>query len=122
MALRRPTPTQQLTRSLLVLARARAPAGWRVPLLALGLAASLALAGHVNQDALPWPAPAATLAGAAAPDDRPGRQALDEARLALQLSEARGKELERQIDTLNQRLRESQEELTFFRKSRDAKR
>ncbi len=119
MALRH-SVTQQLTRSLLVLAPARAPTGWRLPLLALGLAASLALAGHVHRGDLPWPVPEARLAALAAPpDDRPSRQMLDQAQLALRLSEARGRELERQIDVLNQRLRESQEELTFFRKARD---
>jgi len=41
--------------------------------------------------------------------------------LLLRVSEARSQELERQIDALNQRLRECQEELTFFRKARDGK-
>ena len=40
-----------------------------------------------------------------------------EAKMALGLSEARSHELERQIDALNQRLRECQDELTFFRKA-----
>jgi len=42
---------------------------------------------------------------------------LAEAKMALGLSEARSHELERQIDALNQRLRECQDELTFFRKA-----
>ena len=50
------------------------------------------------------------------------RQALDQSRLQLRVSDARSHELERQIDTLNQRLRECQEELGFFRKARDGKR
>jgi hypothetical protein len=41
--------------------------------------------------------------------------------LALRLADARGQELEHQIDALNQRLRESTEELTFFRKAREGK-
>lgn len=52
----------------------------------------------------------------------PLQQELDQSRLQLRVAEARSQELERQIDTLNQRLRESQEELTFFRKTRDGKR
>ena len=42
-------------------------------------------------------------------------------RLALRLATARSQELERQVDALNQRLRESTEELTFFRKAREGK-
>ncbi|MGZ5893492.1 MAG: hypothetical protein ACXWJ7_12845 [Caldimonas sp.] len=49
------------------------------------------------------------------------RQELEQARLALRLSEARSHELERQIDALNQRLTASQDELTFFRKAREGK-
>lgn len=50
------------------------------------------------------------------------RQQLEQARMGLRLSEARSHELERQIDTLNQRLTESQDELAFFRKAREGKR
>lgn len=49
-----------------------------------------------------------------------GRQ-LEQARLGLRLSEARGHELERQIDALNQRLTETQDQLTFFRKAREGR-
>jgi flagellar biosynthesis chaperone FliJ len=42
--------------------------------------------------------------------------------MGSRLSEARSHELERQIDTLNQRLTESQDELAFFRKAREGKR
>jgi len=48
-------------------------------------------------------------------------RAAAEAKMALGLSEARSHELERQIDTLNQRLRECQDELTFFRKAGERK-
>jgi len=47
------------------------------------------------------------------------QQALEQSRLQLRASEARSQELERQIDALNQRLRECLEELTFFRNARD---
>ncbi|MDO9074826.1 MAG: hypothetical protein Q7U73_16335 [Rubrivivax sp.] len=49
-------------------------------------------------------------------------QALAQARLQLQVSEAHGRELEKQIDALNQRLRACLEEVTFFRKGRDTTR
>jgi len=41
--------------------------------------------------------------------------------LQLRVSDARSQELERQIDALNQRLRECQEEVAFFRKTREGK-
>jgi len=50
------------------------------------------------------------------------QQRLEQSLMTLRLSEARSKELERQIDALNQRLRECQEELTFFRQAKDGKR
>jgi uncharacterized protein HemX len=46
---------------------------------------------------------------------------LEQSRLQLRVSDARSGELEHQIDALNQQLRASQEELTFFRKARDGK-
>ncbi len=49
------------------------------------------------------------------------RRQLAEAQMALQLSEARSHELERQIDALNQKLAESQEQLTFVRKAREGR-
>lgn len=50
------------------------------------------------------------------------QQALEQSRLQLRVSDARSQELERQIDALNQRLRECQEEVAFFRKTREGKR
>lgn len=69
------------------------------------------------------PAPARAQAPVAdlAPALRQSVQQLDQTRLALRLSGARSQELERQVDALNQRLRESTEELTFFRKAREGK-
>ena len=49
------------------------------------------------------------------------RQQLEQATMGLRLAESRGHELERQIDALNQKLTESQDELTFFRKARDGR-
>ena len=39
----------------------------------------------------------------------------------LRVADARSQELERQIDALNQKLAESQDELTFFRKAREGR-
>ncbi len=114
--------TERLTRNLLVLAPARAVAGWRLPLLATALAACLAVASHVHREVLPWTgqtAAGAATTSAPAFDPLPLRQRIDQAELALQLSRAQVQELERQIDSLNHRLRESQEELAFFRPARE---
>jgi len=48
-------------------------------------------------------------------------QQLEQAQLGLRVAEARGQELERQVDSLNQKLTESQDELTFFRKAREGR-
>ena len=116
--------TERLTRNLLVLVPARVVAGWRLPLLATALAACLAVASHVHREALlPWAGGSATATGssssAPAFDPLPLRQRIDQAELALQLSRAQVQESERQIDALNQRLRDTQEELAFFRQSRE---
>ncbi len=115
--------TERLTRNLLVLAPARAVAGWRLPMLAVALAASLTVASHVHREVLPWAeaaAPSTTGSTHSAPASDPHalRQRADQAELALQLARAQVHELERQIDALNQRLRETQEELAFFRQTR----
>jgi TolA-binding protein len=49
------------------------------------------------------------------------RQQLEQAQMGLRVAEARGQELERQIDALNQKLTESQDELTFIRKAREGR-
>ena len=49
------------------------------------------------------------------------RQQLEQARMGLRIADARSQELEKQIDALNQKLTESQDELTFFRKAREGK-
>jgi hypothetical protein len=53
---------------------------------------------------------------AAAHDRQQLAQRLEQAQLTLSVSEARSHELERQIESFIQRVRECQEELTFFRK------
>jgi uncharacterized protein HemX len=54
-------------------------------------------------------------------DIQPLRQSLEQSQLQQRVSDARSKELERQIDTLNQKLRDLEEEATFLRKARDGK-
>ena len=49
------------------------------------------------------------------------RQQVEQARMSLRVADSRSQELERQIDTLNQKLAESQDELTFIRKAREGK-
>ncbi|WP_341676759.1 hypothetical protein [Niveibacterium sp. SC-1] len=49
-------------------------------------------------------------------------QEADENRLAARMASARASELERQINTLNENLRQAQDELAFFRKTQDSKR
>ena len=48
-------------------------------------------------------------------------QQLEQAQLGLRVAAARGQELEHQVDSLNQKLTESQDELTFFRKAREGR-
>jgi septal ring factor EnvC (AmiA/AmiB activator) len=114
---RRPRrPCHALTQRPLVLA-ARRPRHGRLSAvvllaLALGVGATLAL-------------PHAASVAARADDPSVTAQWRDGAerqRLALELAQARAEALERQIDTLNQQLRETREELTFFRQAREAKR
>ncbi len=109
-----------LARIRLVLSPGRARRGW-VVWCALVVAAMLAgaAAGHVY-----WSAELAPLQSQAVVlrELQQLQQGLEQSRLQMRVSEAHGQELERQIDALNQRLRECQDDLAFFRKARDAKR
>jgi uncharacterized protein HemX len=114
------SPTN-LARGELVLAPARAGFGWIIwcALIVAALFAGAAGSyGYLNQQRLAQ----AQQQSVALKDVQQLQQSQEQARLQLRVAEARGQELEHQIDSLNQRLRESQEELTFFRKSRDGKR
>ncbi len=115
----RRTASQRLSGTALVVAPRRAGRG------ALG-GAALALAlvsgaagGWLWRESriAPDPVPPASSTEVRSQLDR-----IEQGRLALRLSEARGRELERQIDALNQQLAESQEQLAFFRKAREGKR
>jgi phage shock protein A len=114
--------TRRLTRVRLELMPQRGARRWLVRAVLL-LAAGTAGAGVgvVALDpalALLQPAPAADELAA---QIQPLRHEIDQSRLALRLATARSQELERQVDALNQRLRESTEELTFFRKARESR-
>lgn len=64
-------------------------------------------------------------ASAAAPADEsslPLRTQLDSALMSLRRTQAHGDELERQLDALQQRLQAAQEEVSFLRQARDARR
>lgn len=111
---------RNLARARLVLSQGRARRGWIVWCV-LVIAALLAGAAGSH---LYWRERLAPLQqqAVALKDLQQLQQGLEQSRLQLRVSEARGHELERQIDALNQRLRESQDELTFYRKTRDGKR
>ncbi len=87
-----------------------------VALLAATLAAAISAS---DGRALPWSAPAEDATTPA--DDSALKKALEHTRMRLRLSEAHSRELERQIDALNQRFRESQEQLSFIRSTRNAR-
>ena len=119
------TAAQDLTHIGLTLAPRRRRGRWlvRAALALCALAAGFALGGFVRDR---WPDLFPERVQASAPAGPPPelvqlRRDLEEARMGLRVSEARGHELERQVDTLNQKLTESQDELTFFRKAREGR-
>ena len=112
----RATPNP-LTRIRLVLspgAGRRGRLGWSAVVVAALLAG--AAAGHFFWNDAPAALPDS---GVALRQLKPLQLALEQTRLQLRASDARSRELERQIDSFNQRLRACQEELTFFRNARD---
>ena len=108
-----------LARARLVLSNGRGRRGWIVwcTLVVVALLAGAAGShlywsqryGRLAQQAL------------ALKDVQQLQQGLEQSRLMQRVSDGRSHELERQIDALNQQLRECQEEVTFFRKARDGK-
>ena len=120
---------RELSAGAVVLARARAPRkrvlrGALLTLLLLSLLAGFAASGYAFANG--WlPVRAASpvaLAPALVPNAEPWRAELEQSRLALRMAEARAQELERQVDALNQRLRESNEQLAFLRTAREGRR
>jgi hypothetical protein len=114
------TATRDLTHVGITLARQRRRGRWLLApaLLVLALTLGTAMGYLLPERAAPRVVAAPAVADPALPLLR--RQ-LAEAQMALQLSEARSHELERQIDALNQKLAESQEQLTFIRKAREGR-
>jgi len=116
------TATHDLTRVGLTLAppprRGRRLAA-AIALVAAAFAAGLESAEFLREPPLP-----VVVRTPAAPTAELGqlRQQLEQARMGLRVAEARAEELERQVDSLNQKLTESQDELTFVRKAREGRR
>ena len=113
--------TRDLTRVGLTLAPRRRSG--RGALVAVVFVAASFAAGLATAELLRERAPEVVVRAPAAPSGElvQLRQQLEQARMALRVADARGQELEKQIDTLNQKLTESQDELTFFRKAREGK-
>jgi len=117
-----PQATRDLTRVGLTLAPRRR-SGRGVVVIAVLVAVAFA-AGLGSAELLLERAPAVVVRTPAAPPTAELaqlRQQLEQARMGLRVADARGEELEKQIDALNQKLTESQDELTFFRKAREGK-
>ena len=116
-----PQATRDLTRVGLTLAPRRR-SGRGVVVIAVLVAVAFA-AGLGSAELLLERAPAVVVRTPAPPTAELGqlRQQLEQARMELRVADARGEELEKQIDALNQKLTESQDELTFFRKAREGK-
>jgi len=113
------TATQRLSHVGLVVAPRRASRWWlRVAMAALVLSSGATGGWLWRESSIPPPEAAA----ASSAEVRALRGEAEQGRLALRVSEARGRELERQINTLNQQLAETQEQLTFFKKSHEGKR
>jgi len=120
--------TQRLTRRSLVLLPQRVRVGWAAG-IALLIAAQLVAAAAVGWY---WQQRQASVQAQEQAHERSESVAqrqlgelqreLEQFRLQQRLSVSRSQELERQIDALNRRLRESQEELGFLRQARVAKR
>ena len=111
--------TRDLTRVGLTLAPKRASAPrW---LAALLLAVVAFTAGVAAGELLREPAAPIVVRAPANAELGALRQQLEQARMGLRVADARSQELERQIDALNHKLTEAQDELTFFRKAREGR-
>ena len=113
--------TRDLTRVGLTLAPRRRSG--RGALVAIVLVAAAFASGLATGELLRESAPAVVVRAPAAPTAElvQLRQQLEQARMGLRIADARSQELEKQIDALNQKLTESQDELSFFRKAREGK-
>ena len=119
--------THDLTRVGLTLARRPRRARWiaLVALLVVGAFAGGAALGELLREqilaAAATPATVRTPAPAPTGEMQQLRQQLEQATMELRVAQARGHELERQIDALNQKLTETEEQLTFVRKAREGR-
>jgi len=113
--------TRDLTQVGLTLAPRRRSG--RSALVATALVAAAFAAGFAAGEVLRERSPEVVARAPAAPTAElvQLRQQLEQARMGLRIADARSQELEKQIDALNQKLTESQDELTFFRKAREGK-
>ena len=113
--------TRDLTRVGLTLAPRRRSG--RGVMVAIVLAAASFAAGLATAELVRERMPEVVVRAPAAPTAElvQLRQQLEQARMGLRIADARSQELEKQIDALNQKLTESQDELTFFRKAREGK-
>jgi len=113
--------TRDLTRLGLVLTPSVVRGRWvaRCALVVLGVLAGAAAIRVYDETQASRMAPLSVAAPAT--DASPLKQQLEQSQLTLRVAESRSQEQERQIATLVQQLRESQEELTFFKKTRDTK-
>ena len=120
----RPTATQRLTGGELVLSAGPPPRSGFSSTLRFAFALCLGAAGAqwLAEPLAPWMAGESPAAQAQAQTRLHELQrSLEQARLDSQLSQARSRELERQIDTLHQQLREAQEQLLFYRKAQQGR-
>ena len=114
--------TRDLTRLGLVLTPGVVRGRWvaRCALVVLGVLAGAAAIRVYDETQSARTAPL-SVAAPATDTAAPLKQQLEQSQLTLRVAESRSQEQERQIATLVQQLRESQEELTFFKKTRDGK-
>ena len=116
------TATHDLTRVGLTLAPRPRP-GPRIVLVLMLVAGAFAGGAALGElIRAQTPAPVVRAPAPAVAELQQLRQQLEQAKLGLRVAEARGQELERQVEALNQKVIESQDELTFFRKAREGRR
>ena len=107
--------TRQLTRTVLVLSPRGASAGWWAR-MALAAVALLALAGAA-QIYLSQRESSVQEHTSALQQVQALQHELEQSRLMQRVAAARSQDLDREIDVQQRTLRESQDELTFFRKA-----
>jgi Tfp pilus assembly protein PilO len=117
----RDSTTQRLTRRSLVLLPRRMRIRW-VACIAVLIAAQMVAAVATWWYWQQRQASVQAQEQAREQSESAAQRQLEQARLQQRLSASHSQELERQIDALNRQLRESQEELSFLRQARAAKR